>query len=92
MNEPYRALEAKKLLRQILRSGTVTYSQPHAVQRLKERSLTTLDCENVMRAGVVDEAEFEDGAWRHRVRTNKMVVVIQFLSEEEVLILTAWRS
>lgn len=89
--QPYRKGEAKKLLRKILSEGFVTYSQPHAHDRLKERNISILDCENVLRAGVVDEAELENGAWRHHVRTRKIVVVVQFLSEEEVLILTAWR-
>lgn len=92
MNQPIRAAEARKLLRRILNTGLVTYSQPHAVERLKQRSLTTLDCENVMRGGVVDEAEWSDGGWRHQVRTRKIVVVVEFLSEEEVLIVTAWRK
>ena len=91
MNQPIRATEARKLLRRILNVGIVTYAQPHAIDRLKERELSTLDCENVIRAGVVEEAEWSDGTWRHRVRTQKIVVVVEFLSEEEVLIVTAWR-
>lgn len=91
MNQPIRATEARKLLRRILTGGIITYSQPHAIARLKERALSTLDCENVLRAGVVDEAEWNDGGWRHQVRTQKIVVVIEFLSEDEVLIVTAWR-
>ena len=50
-----------------------------------------LDCENVFRVGIVDEAEYENGSWRHKVRTNKIAVIIEFLSEDEVLIVTAWR-
>ncbi len=88
---PIKATEARKLLRRILKGGIITYAQPHAIDRLKERALSTLDCENVMRAGVVEEAEWIDGAWRHRVRTQKILVAIEFLSEEEVLIVTAWR-
>lgn len=91
MNQPLRATEARKLLRSILNCGFVTYSQPHAIDRLKERALSTLDCENVLRAGVVEEAEWNDGGWRHQVRTQRIVVVVEFLSEEEVLIVTAWR-
>ncbi|MGK2905334.1 MAG: DUF4258 domain-containing protein [Desulfuromonadales bacterium] len=91
MNQPIRATEARKLLRRILINGVVTYSQPHAIDRLKERALSTLDCENVLRAGVVEKAEWNDGGWRHQVRTQRIVVVVEFLSEEEVLIVTAWR-
>jgi len=89
--QPYRKGEAKKLLKKILSEGFVTYSQPHALNRLTERNISILDCENVLRAGVVDEAELENGAWRHHVRTQKIVVVVEFLSEDEILILTAWR-
>lgn len=91
MNQPLKATVARKLLRRILNGGIVTYSQPHAIDRLKERVLSTLDCENVMRAGVVQEAEWDNGGWRHQVRTQKIVVVIEFLSEDEVLVVTAWR-
>jgi len=89
--QPYRKGEAKKLLKKILSEGFVTYSQPHALNRLKERNISILDCENVLRAGVVDEAELDNSAWRHHVRTQKIVVVVEFLSEDEILILTAWR-
>ena len=91
MNEPLRASEARTLLRTILDQGVVTYAVPHAVQRLRERNLSTVDCENVMRGGIVEEAEWENGAWRHKVRTAKIEVVVQFLSEDEVLVVTAWR-
>ncbi|MBN1957355.1 MAG: DUF4258 domain-containing protein [Desulfuromonadales bacterium] len=91
MNQPIKAAEARKLLRRILNGGIVTYSQPHAIDRLKERELSTLDCENVMRAGVLQEAEWDNGGWRHQVRTQKIVVVVEFLSENEVLVVTAWR-
>jgi len=91
MDQPLRAVDAKKRLRRILQSGVVTYAQPHALEMIRERRLSILDCENVMRAGVVEEAESENGGWRHQVRTQKIVVVIEFLSEEEVLVVTAWR-
>jgi hypothetical protein len=91
MNQPFRATEARKLLRRILNNGVVTYAQPHAIDMIKDRKLSILDCENVIRAGAVQEAEWENGGWRHQVRTQKIVVVIEFLSEEEVLVVTAWR-
>ena len=91
MNQHFSKHEAKKLLRKILTGGFVTYSRPHAIERLEERNLSMLDCENVLRAGVVDEAEYENGSWRHKVRTNKIAVIIEFLSKEEILIVTAWR-
>lgn len=91
MKQPFSKVEAKKRLRKILSSGFVSYSRPHAIERLEKRNLSMVDCENVLRGGIVDEAEYENGSWRHHVRTQKIEVIIEFLSEEEVLILTAWR-
>jgi putative zinc finger/helix-turn-helix YgiT family protein len=45
--------------------------------------LTTQDTVNVLRAGVVEPSEFENGSWRHRVKTNNICVVVVFVSEEE---------
>ena len=53
--------------------------------------MTTPDCANVLRAGVVEEPEFERGSWRYRVRTQRMYVVVAFRSENELSIVTAWR-
>ena len=63
--------KAKELIAKILRSGVVHYSKPHALDMLKKRKITMMDCENVLRRGIVEEAEFENGGWRHRVRTMK---------------------
>ncbi len=91
MNQPLKAAEAKKRLKQILTNGVVTYAQPHAIDRLKERNISILDCENVLRAGKAQEAEWENGGWRHQIRTTRIVVVVEFLSEAEILVVTAWR-
>ncbi len=92
MEECLSRIEARTLLHRILDSGVVTYSVPHAVERLRERRLSTLDCENVLRGGAVEDAEWENGAWRYRVWTRKIAVVVQFLSRDEVLVVTAWRT
>ena len=92
MKEPLSRSDARARLLRILEDGVVTYSVPHALDRLRERGLSLVDCENVLRGGAVDEAEWENGAWRHRVRTRRLTVVIQFLSEQELLVGTAWRT
>ena len=91
INEPLRPPEAKKLIRIILSEGTVFYAQPHALDRLRKWKLTAVDCENVLHAGAVQEPEFENGEWRYQVITGKITVVIQFLSDLELLVVTAWR-
>jgi hypothetical protein len=83
--------QAKKLIAHILRDGRVIYARPHAITRMQERDITTVDCENILRGGVVQEPELEHGAWRYLVSTRKMAVVVEFLSEDSLLIVTAWR-
>lgn len=90
--EPLRPPEVKKLIRQIIGKGIVTYSQPHAEERMRERGITTVDCINVLRGGVVAEGEYENGSWRYRVYTAKMCVVIRFESESLLEVVTAWRD
>ncbi len=89
MDEPLKAEAAKRLVHKILKEGTVTYSQPHAIDRLEKHKMTMVDCENVLRGGAVAEAEWENGAWLY---TNRFTVVVQFLSEDHLLIVTAWRT
>jgi hypothetical protein len=50
-----------------------------------------VDVTNVLRGGVVDPAEFENGSWRHRVRTARIAVIVAFRSETELRVVTAWR-
>jgi hypothetical protein len=59
---------------------------------------------NVLRGGVVRDRELENGSWRHRVETQRMVFVVVFdpepevmprddedLGELELVVVTAWR-
>ena len=81
---------ARKLLREILATGRLWYSE-HAKREMKQRKLTTMDVVNVLRAGVVEPSEFEHGSWRHRVKTNRICVVVVLVSEQEAVAVTAWR-
>jgi len=92
LNEPLRPNEAKKLIRSILKDGFVTYSQPHAMERLEKHGMSTTDCINILRGGTVEEAEREYGEWRYRVHTGKMTVIVRFEDETELMIVTAWRK
>lgn len=84
--------QARRRIRAILETGIVTYAIPHALERLRQRNISMVDCENVLRGGVVDPAEWENGAWRYPVRTQKITVIVQFLAEEELMVVTAWRN
>jgi hypothetical protein len=90
--EPMSAHEAKKLIRDILRVGVVTFVDPHALDALADDGLDTGDAHNVLRGGVVDEPEYENGAWRYRVRTGRICLIVEFEGESELIVVTAWRS
>ena len=88
--EPLDPTAAKRLIQQILKSGSVTPSQ-HALDQLKAREMTMVDVANVLRGGYVDGSEEVNRTWRYRIRTAHMVVVIAFRSESELRIVTGWR-
>jgi hypothetical protein len=92
LNEPLRRTEAKRLILSILKDGSVSFAEPHAMERLKKRQMSTVDCLNILRAGTAEEAEHENGEWRYRVHTGKMTVVVKFEDETELMIVTAWRA
>ena len=54
-------------------------------------SSTTVDCADVLRAGVVEEPECEQGSWGYRVQTQEIVIVIAFRSDAELSVVTTWR-
>jgi hypothetical protein len=81
---------ARQRIRNILNSGTVSFSG-YALEEMAKDNLTTVDCTNVLRGGVVEPLEFERGTWRYRVRTNRIYVVVTFRSETQLVVVTAWR-
>lgn len=104
---PLRATEAKKLIRRLLEEGRFVSpgSGSHARQEMENDGLTDVDAVNVLRGGVVREAEWENGSWPYRVETPKLVFVVvlepepdalpasdEEVGELEVVIVTAWRN
>lgn len=103
---PLKATDARKLIRRLLDEGK--FIPPgkgtHARKEMDKDGLSDLDAVNVLRGGVVREAEWENGSWRHRVETPKMVFVATFdpevevmpsddddLGETELVLVTGWR-
>ena len=89
--EPLKPGEAKRVIRAILEGGAVSFSK-HALEEMAEDGLTTVDCVNVLRGGVVEPAELEPGSWRYRVATGTICVVIAFRSDTALVVVTAWRK
>jgi hypothetical protein len=88
--EPLTPIEVKRLVGAILDEGAVTFSK-HALMEMDKDGLTTVDVVNMLRGGVVEQGELENGSWRYRVRTARMCVVLAFRSKSELRIVTAWR-
>ena len=91
MDEPLAPEAAKHRIRHILHAGRFTYSR-HAKDEMIADDLTTVDCENVLRGGVVRPGEYENGSWRYRVETSRVTVVVAFRSDDELVVVTAWRA
>ncbi len=83
--------DARRLLRDILENGIITYPD-HARKRMEQRLITMIDCENVLWAGKVKHPEWINDAWRYSVVTGRLEVVIEFASENEIVIVTAMRT
>jgi hypothetical protein len=72
---------------------------------MDQDGLTDVDAVNVLRGGVVREAEWENGSWRHRVETPRMAFVVTFdpepftmpaddedIGDLELMFVTGWRT
>lgn len=82
---PLKATAARTLIRRLLEEGR--FVPPgmgsHARKEMVKDGLTDVDAVNVLRGGVVREAELENGSWRHRIETPRMVFVVTFDPEPE---------
>ncbi|MBI3567404.1 MAG: DUF4258 domain-containing protein [Gemmatimonadetes bacterium] len=87
---PLRPPEAKALARRIANVGTIKFSG-HAREEMSKDGLDASDCRNLVRAGVFEPAELENGEWRYRVRTARMCIVVAFRSVDHLTVITAWR-
>ena len=89
MERPLAAGQARKLARAILENGKVVFTS-HCLKELARDGKTTVDAVNVLRGGFYAEAEWENGAWRHRAQTQRMAVVIEFETEADLIVVTSF--
>ncbi|HEX4422523.1 MAG TPA: hypothetical protein VH165_31630 [Kofleriaceae bacterium] len=89
MKAPLAATEARKLARVILVHGKVAFTS-HCMKELAKDGKDAVDAINVIRGGAYQEAEWENGGWRHRVHTQRMAVVIEFETEAELIVVTSF--
>ena len=89
--EPLGPDAAKRLLREILATGRVMFSN-HALDEMEQEAIAQTDVIRVLRSGTVEPAEFERGSWRYRVRSQRLYAVATFRSDSEAVVVTAWRT
>jgi hypothetical protein len=89
--QPLELQTAKKVIRYIAENGTVHFTR-HARDELAKDSRSTQDCLNAMRGGKVLSAEWENGAWRYRVDTGRVCVIVELESGDSLFVITAWRT
>jgi hypothetical protein len=86
--------QAKKIAVEILSTGSISYTG-HCRQELKNDKMDTGDVINVLRCGRIGrepEPAEKFGAWRYRVETHNMAVIIEIHSTSHVRVITAWRN
>jgi hypothetical protein len=89
-DEPFRALHAKLLIQKIALAQTNLRFIKHAIDELTKAGFTATDARQCLRFGIVEEPEFENGAWRYRVRDAQMMVVVEFDEPEHITVVTGW--
>jgi hypothetical protein len=80
VNQPLSAADARKRAKEIIVDGSVGFTN-HAEEEMAKDRLIAVDVINVLRGGAYSEAEWENGAWRHHVSTQRITVVIEFESK-----------
>ena len=91
-SEPFDEVIAKRLIRHILEDESLGFTK-HARDEMRKDSLDTTDIVNVLRAGWMEgAAEMKNRAWRYRLMTNRMSVIVTFRSVTEAVVVTAWRE
>ena len=91
LDEPLNPVDAKKAIKAVLTDGTVEFSA-HGRKEMANDNMSERDVQNVLRGGYCDPAEEASGTWRYRVHTQMFCVVVAFRSEEQLVVVTAWRK
>lgn len=91
---PFTRAQARKAARDAVLNGAIVYAEPHAKDRMRERKISAVDVENVLRGGFVrEEPEFsEKCSWRYKVCTNRFEVVVEFWPGGRVFVVSLWRT
>ena len=90
MKHPLSKDRAKRLIVEILKSGTLSFSN-HAQEEMAADKLDEVDVRNTLRGGWCALVELRTGSWRYRFETNQQGAVIVFRSETHAVVVTVFR-
>lgn len=90
VSKPLHPNQARKLLNEILRTGTVFFTK-HARKEMAADGLAEADIIEVLQKGRIAPSEFERGSWRYRITIERTYAVAAFRSEVSAVVITAWR-
>jgi hypothetical protein len=85
--------QAKKLAQEIIKNGEFSFTG-HCHDELQIDNMGTPDAVNVIRCGKIGrEPEFSDKskAWRYRIETQIMGVIVEIHSPNRLRVITGWR-
>ena len=91
MREPLTRREARRLIGEILATGTVGFSS-HALDEPHKDEATTVESTNALRAGVGGSGKWRNGPWRYPVRTARVAVAAAFRANARHAVVAAWRT
>src|SRR5206468_248144 len=78
IRHPLSGGEARRLIHEILSSGTITFTSHFEDEGAKD-DIDTFDARRVLKGGVIsDPAEFENGSWRYRIYSGSIWLVVAF--------------
>ncbi len=89
--EPYSLVEARQRIRRILDDDNLVITT-HFIEELDNDGLKMGDALNILKGGFVKQVDFQSNAWRYRVSTPRMTVVVEFEGETKLVLVTVWRE
>lgn len=95
LREPLAPGDAKKLALHILSFGVTDKELPHFQEEIQKDDLREGDVLNALKAGWMNPRyppEIQSQRWRYRIGTQRITVVVEFESPEEMVLVTAWRN
>ena len=92
--EPLGPVEARQLVRRILRSpdGQIVFTRHAIEESMAERGITEDEVYNCLARGFCgDNITFERGTWRYPIETPDLAVVVAFDTVTLAIVVTTWR-